>query len=74
MAKSIEKAVKWMENLAKDNTHGYDQTHRNGPDYDCSSSIGTALNKAGFNVNPSSTTRNLYAQLKAEGFVSCSKP
>ena len=74
MAKSIEKAVKWMENLAKDNTHGYDQAHRNGPDYDCSSSIGTALNKAGFNVNPSSTTRNLYAQLKAEGFVSCSKP
>ena len=74
MAKSIEKAVKWMENLAKDNTHGYDQAHRNGPNYDCSSSIGTALNKAGFNVNPSSTTRNLYPQLKAEGFVSCSKP
>lgn len=74
MAKSIEKAVKWMENLAKDNTHGYDQAHRNGPNYDCSSSIGTALNKAGFNVNPSSTTRNLYAQLKAEDFVSCSKP
>lgn len=74
MAKSIEKAVAWMEKLAKDNSHGYDQAHRNGPNYDCSSSIGTALNKAGFNVNPSSTTRNLYAQLKAEGFVSCSKP
>ena len=29
MAKSIETAVSWMENLAKDNSHGYDQTHRN---------------------------------------------
>lgn len=74
MAKSIEKAVTWMEKLAKDDSHGYDQAHRNGPNYDCSSSIGTALNKAGFKVNPSSTTRNLYAQLKAEGFVSCKKP
>lgn len=74
MAKSIEKAVVWMENLAKDDSHGYDQVHRNGPNYDCSSSIGTALNKAGFNVSPSSTTRNLYAQLKAEGFEPCSKP
>lgn len=74
MAKNIEKSVAWMENLAKDNSHGYDQTHRNGPNYDCSSAIGTALNKGGFNVNPSSTTRNLYAQLKAEGFVPCSKP
>lgn len=74
MTKSIETSVAWMENLAKDNSHGYDQTHRNGPNYDCSSAIGTALNKGGFNVNPSSTTRNLYAQLKAEGFVPCSKP
>lgn len=74
MAKSIEEAVKWMENIARDDSHGYDQAHRNGPNYDCSSLVGTALSKAGFNVSPSSTTRNLYEQLKKEGFVSCSKP
>ena len=74
MAKNIEKAVLFMENLAKDNKHGYDQINRNGPDYDCSSSIATALNKAGFNVNPKSTTSNLYPQLIKEGFEICKKP
>lgn len=68
MAKSIEKAVQFMVDVANDNSHGYDQSHRNGPDYDCSSLVGTALNKAGFNVNKSSTTRNLYSQLIKEGF------
>ena len=61
----IEKAVKYMEDIANDNTHGYAQDHRNGdPDYDCSSLVGTALNVAGFNVSKGSTTRNLYQQLK----------
>lgn len=65
---SIEKAVSWMEKIAKDNSHGYDQAHRNGPNYDCSSLIGTALNQAGFNVSKSSTTRNLENQLLKAGF------
>lgn len=65
---SIEKAVSWMEQIAKDNSHGYDQAHRNGPNYDCSSFIGTALNQAGFNVSKSSTTRNLESQLLKAGF------
>ena len=33
----INKAVSFMITTAKDNNHGYDQQHRNGPDYDCSS-------------------------------------
>lgn len=71
---NIEKAVSWMEEIANDNSHGYDQTHRNGPNYDCSSFLGTALSKAGFSVSASSTTRNLKKQLESCGFKPCNKP
>lgn len=65
----IEKAVQFMEQIASDNSHGYAQDNRNGsPDYDCSSLVGTALSKAGFKVNPLSTTRTLYKQLIDCGF------
>lgn len=67
---NIESAVTWMERIAADDRHGYDQDNRNGPDYDCSSFVGTALNQAGFNVSPSSTTRNLRSQLLNCGFKS----
>lgn len=66
----IDDAVTWAENIANDNSHGYAQDKRNGnPDYDCSSFIGTALNQASFSVSKTSTTVNLYEQLKACGFV-----
>lgn len=71
---NIKKAVEWAVNIAKDDTHGYDQTHRNGPDYDCSSLVGTALANAGYPVSKYSTTRNLYSQLVNAGFKKCSKP
>lgn len=74
MSRSIDSAVNWSLAIAEDNTHGYDQEHRNGPDYDCSSFVGTALYHGGFNVSPYSTTRNLYEQLKAAGFEACSEP
>ena len=67
---NLETAVKFMESVAEDNTHGYDQTTRNGCiNYDCSSLVGTAFSKAGFNVNKASTTRNLRKQLLACGFA-----
>lgn len=66
---SILDALQFMIDIADDNTHGYDQTNRNGPDYDCSSLVGTALNHAGFNVSPESWTGNLYPQLIACGFI-----
>ena len=70
---NIEKAVSFMIAVAKDNSHGYDQVHRNGGiDYDCSSLVGTALNQAGFNVKKSSTTRTLREQLLACGFKTVS--
>lgn len=70
----IMKAVQFMINTAKDDAHGYDQTHRNGPDYDCSSLVATALHEAGFNVSPYSWTGNLEAQLRKIGFTDCKKP
>lgn len=70
----IEKAVAWAEQTAADDRHGYSQVHRNSPDYDCSSFVGTALAKAGFPVSIYSTTRNLGEQLENAGFVKCGKP
>lgn len=70
----IENAVAWEEQIAADDRHGYSQVHRNGPDYDCSSFVGTALAKAGFPVSQYSTTRNLGEQLVNAGFVQCGKP
>ena len=70
----INKAVKFMVDTANDNSHGYDQAHRNGPDYDCSSLVGTALHNAGFDVSPSSSTWTLEAQLRKAGFKDCSEP
>lgn len=70
----IEKAVAWEEQIAADDRHGYSQVHRNGPDYDCSSFVGTALANAGFPISIYSTTRNLGEQLENAGFVKCGKP
>lgn len=59
----IEQATQWMINLAKDNSHGYDQQYRWGErgDYDCSAAVITAWEKAGVKVKSSgaSTTRNM---------------
>lgn len=74
MKPDIKKALNFMLKIAADDSHGYDQTHRNGPDYDCSSLIGTALNYAGFSVSPYSWTGNLATQLLDCGFRSCGSP
>lgn len=49
---TIEKATKWMEDTAKNNKHGYDQTYRWGQkgDYDCSAAVITAWDKAGVDL------------------------
>lgn len=70
----IENAVVWAEQIAADDRHGYSQVHRNSPDFDCSSFIGTALATAGFPISISSTTRNLGEQLEKAGFVTANKP
>lgn len=70
----IENLVAWAEQIAADDRHGYSQVHRNSPDYDCSSFVGTALANAGFPISIYSTTRNLGEQLENAGFVKCGKP
>ena len=48
---NVEKMVQWAINIANDDSHGYSQANRNGPDYDCSSFVYHALNNAGFSVS-----------------------
>ena len=66
-----ELAIRAMEELAKDNSHGYDQIHRWGPDYDCSSAVITSWEIAGVPVHKNGATftgNMLYSFLKS-GFV-----
>lgn len=52
----VESATRWMENLANDNSHGYSQSNRWGPDYDCSSAVITAWEQAGIPVKSRGAT------------------
>lgn len=69
MTKS-EKATQWMEALAHDDSHGYDQAFRWGEkgDYDCSSAVINAWEKAGVPVksNGATYTGNMY-----QVFIKC---
>lgn len=67
----IEKAVNWAVGIANDNSHGYDQTHRDGPDYDCSSLISWAYYNAGLNTRPGYTpsTSTMYKVFTSAGFI-----
>lgn len=52
----VEAAVKWMIDIAADNSHGYDQINRWGPDYDCSSLVIQGFENAGFGVKSAGAT------------------
>ena len=66
----IETATQWMLDLADDNTHGYSQDKRWGPDYDCSSAIITAWETAGVPVksNGANATGSMYKAFLKSGF------
>lgn len=66
----IEKAVAQMETWAQDNSHGYDQANRWGPDYDCSSAVIQAWQNAGVPVKSKGATYtgNMYSVFKSCGF------
>jgi hypothetical protein len=57
-----------MLKLVNDDSHGYSQSNRWGPDYDCSSSIITALRWAGFNTGNASYTGNMSSELTKHGW------
>jgi len=66
----IEKAVQWAIKTANDNSHGYSQNSRWGPDYDCSSFVITAYEQAGVPVKQAgaTNTRNMWNAFVACGF------
>lgn len=69
-AADLEAALAWAVAIANDDSHGYSQTARNGPDYDCSSFIFYALKNAGFAVgNTAFNTRDMRSALTGIGFI-----
>ena len=66
----VEWAVRWCLAIANDDSHGYSQYNRWGPDYDCSSLIITAYNKAGIPVKAAGATAtyDMVAPFKKCGF------
>ena len=69
----VEKAIEWAISIANDNTHGYSQANRTGPDYDCSSFVSTAFKKAGFSVSGSLHTGNMLNAFVSAGFTKYNK-
>jgi len=66
-----EKAVQWAVGIANDNSHGYDQNGRWGPDYDCSALVISAYDYAGTKVkaNGATYTGNMYNAFINSGFT-----
>lgn len=58
----VEFAVQWAIMIANDDSHGYDQGNRWGPDYDCSSFVITAYETAGVPVRTNKATRTFDMQ------------
>ena len=65
-----EKAIQQMEAWAKDDSHGYSQFNRWGPDYDCSSAVIQAWENAGVMVKSGGATYtgNMRAVFINKGF------
>lgn len=76
----IESAVQWAIKTANDNSHGYSQADRWGPDYDCSSFVIQAYEQAGVRVKEAgaSYTGNMKSAFISCGFIdvtqSCNLP
>ena len=65
----MEDAISWAISIANDNTHGYSQSNRWGPDYDCSSFVISALKNAGYDVGNATYTGNMKSNLITRGFT-----
>ena len=67
----VEKAIAWALAVANDPAHGYDQTRRWGPDYDCSSLVISAFKEAGLPLTATFTGNMKYDFLR-NGFADAS--
>ena len=67
----VEAAVNWAISIANDNSHGYDQTTRDGgTDFDCSSLVSWAFRQNGFNIPwPSPATYTMITPFTEAGFT-----
>lgn len=66
----IEKMVKHAKDIAADDSHGYSQSRRWGPDYDCSSLMYECARFAGYKINEDDPryTGTMLKDFKAVGF------
>lgn len=68
----IEKVIRWELGIADDASHGYDQAHREGPDYDCSSFQYHGWRQGGIDMissrGYSGTTSTMLSDFTARGF------
>lgn len=66
----ISDAMEWAINTAEDNSHGYSQANRWGPDYDCSSFAIEAYQQAGLPLKEhgANYTGDMYAAFRSCGF------
>ena len=71
MMQKRESAAQWMENLAKDDSHGYQWGGWGPKDYDCGHAIITAWQQAGVPVktNGASYTENMPDVFLKSGFI-----
>lgn len=65
---AVDDAVEWAVGIANDDSHGYDQTSRWGPDYDCSSLLIQAWENAGVPVKTAGAT---YTENMYDAFIEC---
>lgn len=64
----VQNAVNWAVGIANDNSHGYSQQNRWGPDYDCSSLVISAFEQAGIPVKKAGAT---YTGNMKNAFLKC---
>lgn len=66
----INDAMDWAIGIAEDNSHGYSQANRWGPDYDCSSFAIEAYQQAGLPLKEhgANYTGDMYAAFRSCGF------
>ena len=70
MGNRVNLAVQAAVEIANDNSHGYSQVNRWGPDYDCSSLVIECYNRAGIPVkaNGATYTGNMLSAFLKSGF------
>ena len=64
----IEGMLAWAVETAEDDSHGYSQKDRLGPNYDCTSFVSTALMEGGFRLDHLLSTYTMVSELPDYGF------